>query len=117
MSLDNNDISPDMQSILSTIHARQNLIKSLETEVNDLRYVVSEHVKAHGPIMTDSVKASLTDAVKVTSYDKDQIDIGIAMLSTAVAMSKDPMLSEILNVLVKARKESVRPGSLRITFK
>lgn len=115
MSSDNNN--HELSSVLATIRERQEQVKLLEVEINDLRYIVSEHIKAHGPVVTDSVKASISETAHVYSYEKDQVDVAITMLSTAVAINKDVLLSEILNVLVKARKESIRPGSLRITFK
>jgi hypothetical protein len=113
-----NEVVFDMiVSKLFTIQGYQQTIKQYEHLVKSERDAVESYVSLYGTVETDEVKASMTKDTTAVSYDSKQIELAIAQLEMLIAVTQDEALIQIHNTLSAAKKESVRSGSLRITYK
>jgi hypothetical protein len=115
--------------VLEAIRTKQTTIKALEAEVNLLRDDVSDYVVDNGSYVSDKVKAAMTEATTVVSYDKNAINAILQAMEVAIDITQWNFTTGNINLAVRdvlikyhelltaARRESIRDGALRIIFK
>ena len=112
----------EIADVLEAIRNKQTTIKALEAEVNLLRDDVSDYVCDNGPYVSDKVKAAMTEATTVVSYDKNAINAILQAMEVAIEITQynlavRDVLKKYHELLTAARRESIRDVALRITFK